>query len=200
MKEIENLIKDYQESLDNEARARTLIYLSDHIEICGIKLRHINLLDLIYFRSQNNGIFSSSVNYDGLIEFFYRLRKDISLTRQNILQIISQFTLERIITEIYDYVQFSLFDLDIGISNDSNGTNYVSESIPFTSWPAGIIFMLMSETTLTRNEILNLPLIEISQYIRLVRKKYNPKAYFPSRSDEIKLKLIDRLQKFSNEE
>jgi len=55
----------------------------------------------------------------------------------------------------------------------------------FYSWLASAVDLLASEYGWTRDEILNLPMVELGQYLKSIRKRHDPKALLFNESDSL---------------
>lgn len=189
----------YQEALAAERAARLHVYLPINEKLGPFEVRHMTLLDHVRLSEAGNPFVAGGViDPDAVWQLCWNQSAKGKTTdrgpRRWIFML--RFLLHRgyleLVNDCRRFVRESMMDLPKSAGGPS--------SKPYMSWMANIIDIIASEYGWSRQEIINMPLRELGQYLKAIRRRKDSKAPLFNESDSLFGKAVLQRAGALNEE
>lgn len=157
--------------------------------IAGVEVVPLTMRRLCYLRIANNAFVSGNdkITPAHAAQFMWIVSRgfkpgDIA-ARDIFIRSIAKLPTADVFAGISAYLEDAFFDIE-----SSSGSNRA----PISSWEASVIDSLASEYGWTREAIMDLPVAEISQYLRLIEHRRGGSVVNPL-SDGVKMAWLEQL-------
>jgi hypothetical protein len=183
-------IPGYREAVIRERYVRASSFIDAPELICGIKVRPLAVSHLAILDSLGNAFVTGGKDYgvDDICAFLWVVSLEFKAfdieARDNFVSRLAARDAEELAAGIVDFLVEAFQD-----SPQSSGQAGDS----FCAWVATYVDTLASEYGWGESEILAMPLKRVFQYIRLIRKRNDPKVSFIDPSDKVRLDWLESL-------
>lgn len=176
-----NQIPGYTAAREREQANRDLSFLSLPIPLCGVVVRQFNLRHLILLGNLDNAFITHTraVEVGDVAQFLWVVSQDYSLdekARTKFVKKLREVKFLAAVKEINEYVESAFQDAPAGAS--ATGTTYTANC-------ASLVELMAHEYGWDDETIMQKPIARLFQYVRVIQKRYNPKAILFNKSDQI---------------
>lgn len=188
-------VPGYAEAAQRQEALRDSVFLGLPLTICGLPCDQLNARHLAILTHCRNGfVCGGEITGVAVGQFLWCLSPDYSPIntkgRAARLKQVSGLNFAKAKKEIEEYTDGVFMDSHAGGSPRSESYN---------SWLAGLVDALASEYGWKQQEILDLPLAAVFQYVRLIRKRNGDnEPQFNKLTDEVKTKVFTELNPTKN--
>lgn len=183
------MLAELRVAIKRENNIRDAAFLDLTTSICGIEVRQMTPRDLLILTGIGNPIVSYGLpSPPQLAEFLWflspKFKLNASFRRYFFIRKCAKIDFVAAIAACRNYIDATFQDSPAS-STQSSG--------PYASWCAHIVFNIASETGWSDENIMNMPLKRLFQYLKIIRRHDNPRAPVHNPSDKVKGDYIRNL-------
>ena len=182
-------IPGLREAIKRENDIRDASFLDLNTNICGVKIRQMTPRDLLILDGIGNPLMSGQLpSAAQLAEFLWLLspqfKNHAPIRRFLFGRSIRKISYVAAVKACGKYIEETF--------QDSPASSGVS-SMPYAGWCAYVVNRVAINYGWSRNEIINLPLKELFQYLKCLTRHHDPQAPMHNPSDKVKGDYLRKL-------
>jgi hypothetical protein len=175
-------IPGLREAIKRENDSRDASFLDLTTDICGVPIRQMTPRDLLILDGIGNPLMAGGLPSPAeLADFLWKLspryQEGHPIRRFLFARSIRKLNYLAAVRAVAKYIEETF--------QDSPASSGIS-SMPYAGWPAYLICDLSSNPVEAERMILNTPLKRLFQYLKVLRKKNDPKAPLHNPSDKVR--------------
>jgi hypothetical protein len=182
------------EAVEKEASRRVAAFTPAPVEVAGVVLSPLTPAKLAVLESIASPVLAEEFpEPEHLAVFLWYCSEDFCVdlkARNRFLSRIADVDYYKALTEAQDWLASQFEDAPTTGSNDSKPS--------YVSWIASIVDAVASEYGWPEAEIMQIPFQRLTQYLRCIRMRHDPKAVMFNPSDKVKSEFMRRLNSQGN--